>query len=256
MVARARDRDVSFWKRRDPRAKTLFAIAVSFALAVAPGARALLVLPLAAVFLATAGLDRGRLLKVMLAVAVLWALSLLANAFLISGIRMGPELLGWARPTREGLIAGFDHGARLAALAFFSAWVVSTTEALDLAGSAEWTVRRWPALRQAAHRALLPVVLGLRMIPLFVEEARRILEVDRLRRGPRGKKRRVRRLARLAPVWMVTVVEKADALALALTLRGYRPGAERGFARSYRWGIWDWALAGTGLVVLVLLRPL
>jgi energy-coupling factor transporter transmembrane protein EcfT len=52
---------------------------------------------------------------------------------------------------------------------------------------------------------------------------------------------------------MVTVIERADSLALALTLRGYRPDAERGFARSYRWRPGDWALvvlAAAGVVYL------
>jgi energy-coupling factor transporter transmembrane protein EcfT len=97
------------------------------------------------------------------------------------------------------------------------------------------------------------VVLGLRMIPLFVEEAGRMLEVDRLRSGPEGRRGRLRRLAALGPVWMVTVVERADALALALTLRGYRPDVERGFARAYRWRWTDWglmALGGAGIAYL------
>jgi energy-coupling factor transporter transmembrane protein EcfT len=228
-------------------------VAVSFGLAVAPGTKALLVLPVILVFLLTAGLDRSRLLKVGTAVAVLWLLSFLANAFLVPGARWGPEALGWARPTHEGMAAGLSHGGRLAGLAFLSAWVTATTGALDLAGSVEWSVRAWPRLRRAAHRAVLPVVLGLRMIPVFAEEAGRLLEVDRLRTGPAGRRGRLRRLAGLGPVWMVTVIERADALALALTLRGYRPGVERGFARPYRWRWRDWglmALAGAGVVYL------
>jgi energy-coupling factor transporter transmembrane protein EcfT len=204
-------------------------------------------------FLLTAGLDRGRLLKATSAVAVLWLLSFLANAFLVPGTRLGPDALGWARPTREGLEAGLTHGGRLAGLAFLSAWVMATTGALELAGSVEWSVRKVPRLRRAAHRALLPVVLGLRMVPLFADEARRMLEVDRLRAGPKGRRGQLRRLASLAPVWMVTVIERADSLALALTLRGYRPDAERGFARSYRWRPGDWALvvlAAAGVVYL------
>jgi energy-coupling factor transporter transmembrane protein EcfT len=237
---------VTPWAGTDPRARTLFAVAVSCALAVAPAAKALLVLPGILVLLLSAGLDGGRLRKLGAAVGILWILSFVANAFLVPGTRVGPHALGWARPTGAGLAAGFAHGGRLAGLACLSAWVTATTGALDLAGSVEWSVRGWPRLRRAAHRALLPGVLGLRMIPLFMAEAGRILEVDRLRAGPGGGPRRLRRLAGLGPVWMVTVVERADALALALTLRGYRSDVDRGFARPYRWRWGDWGLLVLG----------
>jgi energy-coupling factor transporter transmembrane protein EcfT len=44
------------------------------------------------------------------------------------------------------------------------------------------------------------------------------------------------------------VVERAEQLALAMTLRGYRPGAPRGFAREYRLGPGDAFLTGVGLL--------
>ena len=238
---------MSFWRRRDPRAKAWFALLWSFALAATPGWGALVVLPVPVVLLLTAGIRPRRLFQVLVSVLVLWGLSFAANALFMPGTRVGPEELGWLRPTREGMEAGFSHGARLAGLAFLSAWVVEVTGALEMAGSLEWTFRRNPRLQRTAHRALLPVVLALRMIPLFLDEARRILEVDRLRGGPRKGLRGVRRVARLAPVWMVTTIERAEALGLALSLRGYRPEAARTFLRPYRFGVWDWGLVAAGL---------
>jgi energy-coupling factor transport system permease protein len=166
-------------------------------------------------------------------VAVLWLLSLLANAFLIPGERPGPEMLRWARPTREGITAGLAQGARLAVLTAIASWAAATTRTLELASSLEWSVRRVPGLRRRAHRALLPVVLSLRLLPLLLDEARRLLDVDRLRRGPRRGWSGARRVAGLGPVWVLLVVERAEALALALTLRGYRPDRERA---SRHWG--------------------
>ncbi len=59
-------------------------------------------------------------------------------------------------------------------------------------------------------------------------------------------------MARMAPTWVSMVLERAEALALALTLRGYRPRAPRGFVREFRFGILDWGLVlgGVGGVVL------
>jgi energy-coupling factor transporter transmembrane protein EcfT len=243
------------WSGVDPRAKLVAAVVLCLALTVAPASRTLALLPFVAVLVATAGQTRHRLWGVVRGVAVLWGLTLLANAFLVGGHRLGPEALGWLRPTEEGIRAGLEQGGRLAGLAGLSAWLVATTRALDVAGSLEWTVRRSPSIRRRAHRGLLPIVLSLRMIPLFADEARRLLDVDRLRHGPRRGGAGVGRVARLAPLWVSSVVMRADALAVALTLRGYQPDGERSFAHGYRFRLRDWGLVSASILGALFLRP-
>ncbi len=238
---------MSFWADRDPRAKVFLALLSSVALAAAPAGRALTALPVTLLLLVSAGVGFRRLASVFRLLIVLWGLSLVANAFLTPGHRLGPGWLGWVRPSAEGLRLGAVQGARLGALAAVAAWAVGTIRAFELGGSLEWTVRGAPGWRRRVHRAFLPVVLALRLFPILGTEAVRILDVDRLRRGPRRGLSGLRRAAGLAPVWMITVVERAEALALALTLRGYRPGAERGFARGYRMGFWDWSMVGAAV---------
>jgi energy-coupling factor transport system permease protein len=242
---------MNLWAGRDPRAKTFFALAAGSALAIAPATRAWVALPAALALLLSAGIPTARLVSLLRGVALLWFLSMIANAFLWGGPRLGPEALGWARPSAEGLQSGFLHGARLGGLAALGAWLGETTAALDLARSLEWSVRNLPAIRRRVHRAVLPLVLALRLVPLLVEEARRLVEVERIRRGPVGRWTAMRRLARLSPLWMVLVVERAEALALALTLRGYDPERPRGFARRYRWAPPDWGLFALGVAALL-----
>jgi energy-coupling factor transport system permease protein len=237
----------------DPRAKLAVAVLWSFAVAAASGERALLAVPFGILLVVGARLERHVLWRVVKGTLLLWGLSFLANAFLIGGERVGPEILDWARPTREGLRAGAAQGGRLAVLAAISTWLVATTGALELAASLEWSVRRRPGWRRRAHRALLPLVLALRAVPLFLEEAARLRAVDRLRGGGGMGRDRVRRVAALLPVWVVGVVERADALGLALTLRGYDPDRERSFSRGYRFRSRDWLLLGGGLTGVVLL---
>lgn len=235
---------MSGWAARDPRAKVALALAWSVALTMVATARTWWLLPPVALLLATAGLPAARWRLLLRSVLWLWGLSVLVNAFLIAGERLGPESLGWFRPTREGLRAGLGQGARLAGLAGLGAWVVHTTGALELVGSLEWSLRARPAWRRAAHRALVPVVLALRLLPALAAEGARLLEIDRLRHGPRRGRAAALRLVRLAPLWLALVLDRAESLALALRLRGYRPGADRGFARPFRMGGLDWAVLG------------
>jgi energy-coupling factor transporter transmembrane protein EcfT len=237
----------------DPRAVVLAALVAAFAVAAAPGGRLLVALPLVPALGIVAGLDARRWRALLRSVLVLWVLSFLANAWLVPGTRWGPAELGWARPTVEGMRAGLGHGARLVLLAALGVWSAALVEPLDLARSLEWSVRRRRRARRRVHRSLVPVVLAAGMLPLFLEEARRLADVDRLRGGRGG----LRAAARLAPLWLTLVVERADALALALTLRGYRPdGPERGFARAYRLGPADaMVLAASAVLAVFLLRP-
>ena len=244
------------WAGRDPRAKLVLALVLSLALAFAPTRRVLPVLPVAVLLVASAGLDRRRLAALGRAVLLLWGLSLAANALFMPGPRLGPEVLGPLRPSVSGLAMGVEQGARLAVLAAVAAWAAATLGALELAGSLEWTLRRWPRLRRRAHRSLFPAVLSLRILPLVLREAQRLLDVDRLRGGRRRGREGLKRVAALAPLWLVSVVERADDLALALTLRGYRDGGERTFARRYRMAPLDWGLVAAGLGAAIYLgRP-
>lgn len=233
---------VNLWRDRDPRAKTYLAIVISMLLVLVPAARAWFFLPLIVYLLVSAGVPREKFVALVRAVLVLWVLSFVFNAFLIPGPRVGPPWLKFLRPTTTGLRTGVDHGARLAGLAGIGAWLVATTGVLDLATSLEWSVRGWPWLGRLAHKALMPIVLAVRLVPLLVDEARRLIEIERLRTGSASKGRAIRRLAQLAPLWMVLVVERAEGLAQALLLRGYDPDRPRSFVRGYRMGVLDWGL--------------
>ena len=242
---------MNLWASRDPRAKTLFALLVGLALVLVPSGRSWWIAIPTMGLLVTAGVPRRRLVTLLKGVLLLWGLSLLANAYLRGGTRVGPEWLGGLRPVGEGLHDGLGSGARLGGLAALGAWLAETTRALDLTGSLEWGVRRVSRARITVHRTLFPVLLALRLVPLLVEEARRLLEIERLRGGNRGRLASVARVGRLAPLWVTLVVERAEALALALALRGYDPERPRGFARSYRWRAGDWGLVALGAVALL-----
>jgi energy-coupling factor transporter transmembrane protein EcfT len=244
---------MTVWEHRDPRAKVAAGLALAAGVLLAPLGWVWVVLPPAAGLAATA-LDQRGLLRLARAVLVLWALTIVFNALFGRGERFGPESLGWFRPSADGFRAGVAQGARLASLAAVSAWMVAVTRALDLTASLEWWTRGRPRIRGWIHAAFLPVVLGMRLVPILADEAARLLAVERLRR--RGARPGVRRLAGIVPVWIMSVLDRADALALAMTLRGYRPGAPRGFSRGYAWTGADWSLAVLGFMSAVVLGML
>jgi len=51
---------------------------------------------------------------------------------------------------------------------------------------------------------------------------------------------------------MTLILDRADQLALAMTLRGYRADRDMVLVRSYDWRAGDWALAAAGVGVVVL----
>lgn len=234
-----------WWRGFDPRFLLLTAVVLTISLLAAPRTALLAAGPVALVLAATV-LDRTRVIALLRAVLILAAITCVINAFLGSGDR----ILGYSQ---AGLIRGAWQGVRLTALTAVAAWATAVLSPLSLAATLEWSVRRWPPLRHRVHQALLPVVLAVQLLPLMTDEAARQLEVDRLRRGP-GPRSWIRQ-ARLMPAWLNGVIDRADDLALALTLRGYRPDRPLRFMRTYAWG----RAEAAGVMVLALavwgLRP-
>jgi len=227
-------------------------ILLSLALLTADPRAGLVVLPFL-ILLAASALDLRRLAGLARAVALLWTLTWIVNAFLAPGERVGPETLGWLRPSREGLRAGALQGARLAGLGAVGAWTAAVVGALELSSSLEWTVRRWDPIRRRVHALAFPAVLALRLVPLMIEEATRIRAVERLRGGPIRGIGALGRYAGFFPAWLSAILERAQGLSLALTLRGYRPDRRRGFARRYRFAPSDWGLLALGAAAVFFL---
>lgn len=237
----------AFWTRFDPRGKVVFLVGVTAAALVAsPRLLGMVFIP--GLLLLCAGGGPIRLRRALAAAAALWVLTVLWNALFHPGTRLGPEWLGPLRPSVAGARAGAAEGLTLVALAALGGWAAFAVSAFEVIGSVEWSVRRSPRLRRRVHELAFPTLLALRLIPLLVEEAGRLGEVERLRFGPRSPFRRLARIPALAPLWTLGALDRAHDLALALRLRGYRAEADRGFVRTYAFRAHDAALSGLGLL--------
>jgi energy-coupling factor transporter transmembrane protein EcfT len=169
----------------------------------------------------------------------------------------GAPLAGWPAvlsrtPTREGLALGALLGLRLAG-------AMASLQGLRAA---------WPGERaaDAAARVLAPlqrlrvpvrdlrVLLGLalRFAPLVEREGRRIARIQDLRAGrrPRGFGEWLRRRRAAAVPTMVSALERAEWVALALESRGYRSRPLEAASDARRvspWGLAGAAVAGVAV---------
>ena len=184
-------------------------------------------------------------------IVVGWVLNLYLNPGtpLPGGIAVAGRL-----PTREGLAMGALLGARLvggmvALQALRAAW--PGDQAVD---AMAWALRPFERVGLPVRDARTVAGLAMRFAPLVEAEGRRIAAVQALRAGapPRGWSAWMTRRRAAAVPTMVSAMERAERVALALEARHYRlrPAPDReGAARSS----WSWGIAGAALVAGALL---
>lgn len=161
-------------------------------------------------------------------------------------VHLGPLVL-----TRQGLTEGTRAGLRLGLIIVQSAVLTATTTPLALTAAAERLLR--PAKRWGlpVHELALMSTIALRFIPTLSEEGERIAQAQTARGanlGSRGRDGLRAVVAMLVPL-LLSVLRRADELAVAMEARGYQGEAGRSRWRQSRFGPAD-ALAG--VVVLAL----
>ncbi len=159
----------------------------------------------------------------MLAASV--ALGWVLNLYLTPGAPLPgwPVVLG-RMPTRDGLALGGLLtlrllGATVSLQGLRAAW--PGERAADMAAGTLRPLQRWKVPVEEA-RAMLG--LAVRFAPLLEREARRIADVQALRAGrpPRGAREWLERQRAAAVPTLVSALERADRVALALEARHYR----------------------------------
>jgi energy-coupling factor transporter transmembrane protein EcfT len=182
------------------------------------------------------------------------ALGLALNTWLTPGSPLGGwPAMGGRVPTREGLELG-------ALLAMRLAGAMASLQGLRAAWPGERAVdqmARWMAPLEHVHvpvRDLRTVVgLALRFAPLMGGEGRRIARVQDLRAGrpPRGAREWWQRRRAAAVPTLVSSLERAERVALALEARGYRSRPLDLTARAAHptgWAVLGVAVAGVALL--------
>ena len=245
--------------RLDARTKILVTLAYMAALLFARGPLALgACAAFTAGWLATARLppaalwrgNRGIIVLVLLTVVldVLLGPPTTAAAASQSGWHVGPFLV-----TQTGVATGLAAGLRLGLLVAQSTLVTATTAPLDLVAGTETLLGPFRRVGVPAHDLALMTGLALRFIPTLAEEAQRIALAQAARgadlQSP-GRARLRAIVAMLVPL-LLSVLRRAEQLALAMEARGYRGAEGRSRWRQPRLGRLD-AVAGAAGVALVL----
>lgn len=150
----------------------------------------------------------------------------LAITFLYQFLWAGPRFLG-------GFGAGAEMGAimalRLVGMVLAVTLLLFTTEPLRLADGIGRIFGFLERFGIPVRDLTLVLTLALRFLPTVLEEAERIVTAQRARgaRFEGGVLSRARALLPLAVPLLAGCLRRADTLALAMTARGFRPGAVR-----------------------------
>ncbi|HET9328584.1 MAG TPA: energy-coupling factor transporter transmembrane component T [Candidatus Eisenbacteria bacterium] len=181
-------------------------------------------------------------------------LGIVVNLYLIPGrpLAAGPSIAGHA-PTREGLELGALLMMRLlGAMASLQGLRAAWPGERSADQLASWLVPL-ERLRVPVRELRTVVGLALRFAPLMGGEARRIARVQDLRAGraPRGAGEWWQRRRAAAVPILVSSLERAERVALALEARGYRTrplDLTPGLGHPTAWGVAGIAVAGAALL--------
>lgn len=137
---------------------------------------------------------------------------------------------GFITVSREGLINSGWTLWRIAILIIIAAVVTFTTTPLQLTHALEWLLAPLIRVRVPVRELTMMISLALRFIPTLFDEARHLLMAQRSRgvnfTTGSVKDRAMRLIPFMVPL-LVNIFRRADELALAMEIRGYRVGAVR-----------------------------
>jgi energy-coupling factor transport system permease protein len=169
----------------------------------------------------------------------------------------------WFLVTRQ---AGWAHGeaavhtpaelavllARLCNLLLLAVLFTATTVPVDAAEGFERLLRPLRRLRLPVHEIGMLLVLALSFVPIFLREAHHLADAHRMKRGLRrwGWRDRGRAVVPLLVPLFLSVLRRADELAVAMDARCFEPGAARSSLVPGRFGAGEAVTLATGALAL------
>ncbi|WP_336046393.1 energy-coupling factor transporter transmembrane component T family protein [Solibacillus ferritrahens] len=246
----------SFVHKLDPRSKLLFVFAF-----------------IIVVFFANNTLTYGILLAFTLIVILLSKIRLY---FLINGLkpviflmlftlilhlfmtREGPVLvdLGFMKIYEEGLRQGVYISMRFLMLVFMTSILTLTTSPISITDGLEVLLNPFKKIKLPVHELALMMSISLRFIPTLMDETDKIMKAQMARgsdlsAGPI--KDRLKAVVPLLVPLFISAFKRADDLATAMEVRGYRGGEGRTKYRLLKWHAKDTIILVALVIMAILL---
>lgn len=245
----------SFVHKLDPRSKLLFVfvfiIVVFFANNVVTYA---LLLAFTLLVILLSRIRLYFLINGLKPVIFLMLFTLILHLFMT---REGPVLidLGFMKIYEEGLRQGMFISMRFLMLVFMTSILTLTTSPISITDGLEVLLNPFKKVKLPVHELALMMSISLRFIPTLMDETDKIMKAQMARgsdlsAGPI--KDRLKAVVPLLVPLFVSAFKRAEDLATAMEVRGYRGGEGRTKYRQLKWMGRDTAI----LVVLVLLGVL
>jgi len=183
-------------------------------------------------------------------VMILLVFTLFIHVFFTKG---GAVLVDWKfiEIHEEGLRQGIFISIRFLVLVFMTSILTLTTSPIAITDGMEMLLNPFKKIKLPVHELALMMSIALRFIPTLMDETDKIMKAQMARgsdmtSGPI--KDRIKAVVPLLVPLFVSAFKRAEDLATAMEVRGYRGGDGRTRYRQLKWNLRD-TLA---LVVLVL----
>jgi energy-coupling factor transport system permease protein len=156
--------------------------------------------------------------------------------------RDGPLLFEWQfiKVYEEGLRQGIFISIRFFVLVLMTSILTLTTSPISVTDGMEDLLNPFKRFRLPVHELALMMSISLRFIPTLMDETDKILKAQ-LARGSDistgSIKQRIHAVIPLLVPLFVSAFKRAEDLAIAMEVRGYRGGEGR---TRYRKLVWEW----------------
>lgn len=163
--------------------------------------------------------------------------------------------LGFLKVYEEGLKQGVFISIRFLVLVFMTSILTLTTSPISITDGIETLLNPLKKVKLPVHELALMMSISLRFIPTLMDETDKIMKAQMARgsdlsAGPL--KDRVKAIVPLLVPLFVSAFKRAEDLATAMEVRGYRGGEGRTRYRQLKWDLGD-TFALLSLVVMVVL---
>lgn len=242
----------SFVHRLDPRAKLLFVFAFIIVVFLANNPITYAVLVAFTLFV----ILMSRIKLFFLINGLKPVLILMIFTFLLHVIftREGAVIaeLGPLKIYEEGLRQGIFISIRFLVLVFITSVLTLTTSPISITDGIETLLNPFKKLKLPVHELALMMSIALRFIPTLMDETDKIMKAQMARGSDLSAGPLMDRMKAIIPLLVplfVSAFKRAEDLATAMEVRGYKGGEGRTRYRQLKWGVGDTVI----LIVLAVL---